>query len=107
MSKQPVICNKGCGQQIGFSKLESGKWKPTNLDGTDHDCQKKFAPKEGTEKRDYSSYSGIKEIAEVHGTDRIQDVNEYLKNGWTIIKTVSLLNSTPGEEIIYVLGRRA
>ena len=102
-----VTCNKGCGSQIKFEKLPSGKYKPINLDGSNHDCQKKFASKEESGKRDYSSYSGIKEIAEVHGTDRIQDVNEYLKNGWTIIKTVSLLNSTPGEEIIYVLGRRA
>lgn len=31
-------CNK-CGQQIDFKKLDSGKWKPVNPDGTDHKCQ--------------------------------------------------------------------
>ena len=99
MSNRQVLCNKGCGQQIGFAKLTSGKWKPINLDGSNHDCQKKFGKKE-----DRSSYAGITEITEVAGADRVEVVNGYLAQGWSIIKTVTVEGEQP---IVYVLGRRA
>ncbi len=30
-----AFCSK-CGLPLGFKQLESGKWRPTNADGTDH-----------------------------------------------------------------------
>jgi len=93
-------CNK-CGKDIDFKKNEAGFWKPINPDGTSH-----LHPKPP---EDRSSYGGIVEIAEVWGSDRIAKVNECLKSGWSIIKTVTLRVNYPADhdEPMYILGRRA
>lgn len=31
-----MTCCKRCGREIGFRKLPSGKWMPTEIDGSDH-----------------------------------------------------------------------
>ena len=59
-----AICRK-CKQPIKFKKLKSGKWCPTNLDGSDHwdDCREitnRYCTKPKTQ--DYGTITGINYI---------------------------------------------